>query len=114
MNGKTLAILGCAILVGCVGAVDHAPQSQERIAEFRAVLLSEVRDPSAAQMRNWRFYDLENGRRAACVEVNGKNGFGGFTGWGDVAIYKQNGNVVFLEGSSGAFECGALEGAAQS
>ena len=49
---------------------------------FVAAALSEgLRDPGSAEFRRWQGFDLSNGDRVVCGQINATNGFGGFVGF---------------------------------
>lgn len=66
----TLA-LATLVLFGC------SPE-QRQINEAKEQFRSEARDPGSLRFRNMRFVEKSG---AVCGEVNGRNGFGGQTGW---------------------------------
>lgn len=56
---------------------------QPEIAAARAVVLERLKDPGSAQFRSERM--LEDGA-TICLEVNAKNGFGGYTGFAQAVV----------------------------
>lgn len=67
MNRKLLtAVMFCALLTSC--------NSSERQAQ--EVIRNQMKDPDSA-----RFGRFETNGKKACLEVNGKNSFGGYTGF---------------------------------
>lgn len=74
-----LALSACAPKVDVTalpGPVDDA----ERTAVI-ALLSEDLRDPASAEFRRWQGFDLSNGDRIVCGQINATNGFGGFVGF---------------------------------
>ena len=55
--------------------------SGSEMSFMRQTLANAMRNPDAAQFRNLEAFRAANGSVILCGEVNGTNGFGGFTGF---------------------------------
>lgn len=84
----------------------QAEAEQKAIAEktqrFKDQLLSSLRDPSSAQLRNLRIERGEGGE-ALCGEINAKNAYGGYVGFQPFAVTEKKmanteSNVIILSG----------------
>lgn len=69
-------------------AAPPAPVEDHRLVRARALVIERLKDPDSAQFRNERF--MPDG--TICLEVNAKNGFGGYTGFS---------HAVVISGSAG-------------
>lgn len=79
------------------------------IASARTAIKNALRNPASGQFKNFRSFDLSNGERAVCADVNAENGFGGMTGFKPAAVFfgKVKGGLVYLD-DTGAFACSQL------
>lgn len=91
---KIAAALALATLAGCVNDTPVTSKPVQISASDKAIVSEGIsrsmRDPSSAQFRDWQAYLLSNGHRAVCVQVNGKNGFGGYVGFTQYYIRLDN------------------------
>lgn len=82
--------------VALTGADQSAVQSR---------VIDGLKDPSSAQLRNVKAFELSNGQgRAICGEVNGKNSFGGYVGFRPFYLRLKEGKVVSAVMSTGGQE----------
>jgi hypothetical protein len=58
-----------------------APVSSAEMAFVTAGISDAMKDPDSALFRKWRGFNLSNGDRVVCGEVNAKNSFGGYVGY---------------------------------
>ena len=88
----------------------------------RQAVVSKLRDPSSAQFRNVRRIEHSNGSTMFCGEVNGRNAYGGMSGFqrfeagvdrtGDASALIDGGeelNTTYFEGAWNQF-CGRIAG----
>lgn len=88
----------------------------------RQAVVSKLRDPSSAQFRNVRRIEHSNGSTMFCGEVNGRNAYGGMSGFqrfeagvdrtGDASALIDGGeelNTTYFEGAWNQF-CGHIAG----
>ncbi len=59
--------------------------------KFKKTLKDTARDPSSIKFKNEKMYN--NG---VCVDVNGKNGFGGMTGFQEHCLVTNDGKTQYL------------------
>lgn len=87
MTGPRLAVLALITLAaaGCSKAVDDA----------KATVANQMRDPSSAQFREVREVRQNDGSLAVCGEVNGKNGFGAYSGFQEFVVH--DGRVTLID-----------------
>lgn len=91
-------------------------------AAARQAVTDKVRDPSSAQFRNVRRIEHSNGSTMFCGEVNGRNAYGGMSGFqrfeagvdrtGDASALIDGGeelNSAYFEGAWNQF-CGRIAG----
>lgn len=86
MKKIVLLIASGLTLSACVTAANFAPMTvpQNRLDAGLSSVRLKLRDPDAAQFRNIRTYQSDSqagGGIILCGLVNGKNAFGGFTGF---------------------------------
>ena len=111
MKQLILAIAAIALLSGCAGTgtpviAVNVNKSLEIKAkqDIKAVL----RAPDTAKFQNFRAYNAANGDTAVCASVNSQNGFGGMSGFMNIAvIYTGDKHIVLLE-RYGNIECANL------
>ncbi len=85
---KCLTVLSVFALSACINVPVLAPQGLPpteltptiQIAAEQAVAYR-LKDPSSAQFRDLRAYRMPTGLLVVCGEINGKNSFGGYTGF---------------------------------
>lgn len=89
MKRIALALVGLAmILAGCVPVIEAkaVPLSSRQVAEVKRAVTYRLRDPDSAQFRNIHGVEqtLQDGSTNVfvCGQVNGRNGFGGYAGFG--------------------------------
>ncbi|HBY43163.1 MAG TPA: hypothetical protein DEH03_05665 [Brevundimonas sp.] len=88
----------------------------------RQAVVNKLRDPSSAQFRNVRRIEHSNGSTMFCGEVNGRNAYGGMSGFqrfeagvdrtGDASALIDGGeelNATYFEGAWNQF-CGRIAG----
>lgn len=91
-------------------------------ADARQAVVNKLRDPSSAQFRNVRRIEHSNGSTMFCGEVNGRNAYGGMSGFqrfeagvdrtGDASALIDGGeelNAAYFEGAWNQF-CGRIAG----
>jgi hypothetical protein len=115
-----LALLAVATPITAQGVtpdnVDVGPEPTEPLAAIRQLMSSELRDPASAEYRimgihpgkckaGWATKDKDWTGYAATVEINAKNGFGGYTGFTPHTIlFVGNAAVRIVDGANfGAF-----------
>lgn len=62
-------------------------------ADAKTAVASRLKDPGSAQFRNLRVVEQVAGQDAVCGEVNGKNSYGGYSGFEEF-VYK--GGSVYI------------------
>ena len=76
---------GLAILAACAPKVEvtalPSPVEQPEQDFVAALLAMDLRDPNSAEYRGWQGFDLSNGGRIVCGQINATNGFGGYVGY---------------------------------
>ncbi len=76
---------GVAILAACAPKVEvtalPSPVEQPEQDFVAALLAMDLRDPNSAEYRGWQGFDLSNGGRIVCGQINATNGFGGYVGY---------------------------------
>ena len=95
MKTKQLSIccLVSALLTGCAPRVPAPPvtvsnpSNEERVL-FQKSIINSLKDPDSAKFGEQIFL-VDN--KAACVEVNAKNSYGGYTGFQQAMFVKVNG-----------------------
>lgn len=60
-----------------------------------AVVRESMKDPDAAKFRNVALYISSFDQPRICGQVNGKNSYGAYTGFGDFFLDPANGEVTF-------------------
>jgi len=107
---KHLTILAALALSGCVTATATPQQiSGNGDTATRDAVLGWAREPTSVSFRSFRAYDISNGERAVCVDVNARNGFGGFTGFVPMLVnHGPNRAPIIFEGGPAAYECNLL------
>lgn len=64
------------------------------IQTTRDVIAESLRDPMSAQYRNFAAYAVGDGQTLLCGELNAKNGFGGYNGFGSFfAVFDSTGGL---------------------
>ena len=85
MNKITLfaALAALAVLAACTSAHGFFPvKLTENDKNIRkSALMKVLKDPSSAQVADVRVYESPKGYRMICSKVNGKNSFGGYSGF---------------------------------
>jgi hypothetical protein len=73
------------VLAACAPKVDvtalPSPVEEPEQAVIIGILSEDLRDPGSAAFRRWQGFDLSNGDRVVCGQINATNGFGGFIGF---------------------------------
>jgi len=100
-----LALAGCVSNDTPVNAKPTAASTADRNL-VAATIAQNLKDPESAQFRNWRAYQLSNGHRVICAELNAKNGFGGYVGF-EPAYARLSGSRVLTaqHGDGAALAC---------
>lgn len=63
-------------------AREHAiTPTKDQLVAFETSVRDKLKDPASAQFRHLRAYKDQEGFLVECGEVNGKNSFGGYTGF---------------------------------
>lgn len=101
--GLSLLLTACVTPYGATpsGApVDAKPDLEQAKAKAEIALRGTLKDPASAQFQNWSpVHMTQYGllRRewvwAICVDVNGKNSYGGYTGFTTYQVHFANGEV---------------------
>lgn len=83
---RILAVVAVLAASGCdmMQSRTIVPLSASQIAQVKSAFAQTARNPGALQFRNIRGVSVQRERSSelvACGEVNGQNGFGGFTGF---------------------------------
>ena len=77
--------LAMLVLAACAPKVqvtaEPSPVGDPEQAVVTALLSEGLRDPGSAAFRRWQGFDLSNGDRVVCGQINATNGFGGFVGF---------------------------------
>lgn len=89
LGAISVVIAGCAAFTGNWQAVDPGPKPdyETTVALVEAAIRDSLRDPEAGQFKNWTplfktYHGLANVPVwSICVEVNGKNAYGGYSGF---------------------------------
>lgn len=92
---RKFALLLALPVAACVNntPVTTAPfkPTAAEMAQARAAVADEMKDPASAQFREGRSYILSNGDRAYCGEINAKNSYGGYNGFTPYWLRMRNG-----------------------
>lgn len=95
---KLLAIASLLLAAGCVQdrntiPVKSTPSSPTKteMAITTSAVSDAMRDPESTRFRKWTAYQLSNGDRVVCGEVNAKNGFGAYVGYSPFYIRFRDG-----------------------
>lgn len=79
---RLIAVILLFVLTACGADKKPEPTLAERdIAEVKRVFLEDALDASSIKFRNLKHREISPGERMVCGEVNGKNRFGGYTGY---------------------------------
>lgn len=82
---KVMAMLAVVALSACVNDTPVSTKPAKVSGQDQAMIISGLkdglRDPESAQFRDWQGYQLSNGQRVVCVQLNARNGFGGYVGY---------------------------------
>lgn len=63
-------------------AREHAfTPNKDQLAAFETTVRDQMKDPASAQFKHFRAYKDEHGALVECGMVNGKNSYGGYTGF---------------------------------
>lgn len=82
MKKIIIAAVISAFVAGCATSTAIPTDLTSRTkSEAKTAILSKMRDPSSAIFGPMTSYQISNGETAVCAQVNGKNGFGGMTGF---------------------------------
>ena len=83
MRKFTLIAAAALTLSGCMGSATFTPANAPKatVEELLTDVRYSLKDPAAAQFRNVRTYGDGTGTYVVCGMVNGKNSFGGYTGF---------------------------------
>lgn len=71
----------------------QAMAGENFVTEAKKAVIRNLKDPDSAKFRNLRTIKTDKGLRLLCGEMNGKNSYGGYTGYvpfisdGDVLVY---------------------------
>jgi len=107
---RTYFAIAAAIAVSACASTPAAPTKVDGALAAKATsdIRNKLRDPSSGEFRNFRAYDIANGERSVCANVNAANGMGGLTGFQDVVIiYRGDQHTVFFDDLA-AYECANL------
>lgn len=91
MNKKILVIV-LVMIASVLGYIRYTVYAQQQ-GELEKVKAG-LKDPASAQFRNVKY---NNGKASVCGEINSKNSFGGYTGFGRFCMYL--GEYVLFEGA---------------
>ena len=82
MNKLTL-IAALSALTACTAAAGYVPVklTTNDTNVHQSALMRTLKDPSSAQVVDVRVYESPKGHRMICSKVNGKNSFGGYSGF---------------------------------
>ncbi len=72
-----------------------------------------MKDPDSAKFRNWAAYEVSNGDRIVCGEVNAKNSYGAYVGF-DPFYVRLRGRETISAQTSGAAVTGCNRAASGS
>lgn len=91
-------------LTGCVTAASFYPHEIPRpqIERVKQQLITDMRDPSSAEFRNVRSFAMHDRNDViVCGELNGKNAYGGYTGYQPFrASIDASGNIHYYSAAS--------------
>jgi hypothetical protein len=76
-------LLIATALAGCTSSQGYAPaqvNDTDRQVQ-RQAMMSALKDPNSAEVEDVRVYQNPEGNRMTCSKVNGRNSFGGFSGF---------------------------------
>lgn len=78
-------------------AREHAfTPNKDQLAAFETTVRDQMKDPASAQFKHFRAYKDEQGGLNECGAVNGKNSYGGYTGFTPY-------HAVIMERSGGTY-----------
>ena len=116
-----IVIAGCATTINDWSTIDAGPKPDYETSKAQAeeVLKDVMFDPDSAKFRNWTplFKTLYNygpgstpeGLWALCVDVNGKNKFGGYVGYQTWYVKFRDGKPITDKGElgmgKGSYQC---------
>lgn len=104
-----------AVLAGCATTPASLKNvSMGEIETAKRTIARNLRDPSSAQFRSARGYQIANGETAICIDVNARNGFGGMTGYQPALVIFGSGLPIAFLGGPAQMECNSLAGGMSS
>lgn len=65
-----------------------------RISDAEAAVSAQLRDPDSAQFRDVRLVDQGRDGSAVCGQVNGRNGFGGYSGYEPFYVWQGTARIA--------------------
>lgn len=79
-------------------AREHAfTPTKDQLAAFETTVRDKMKDPASAQFKHFRAYKDEDGSLIECGMVNGKNSYGGYTGFASYrAVIMDQGGGKYL------------------
>lgn len=83
-------IVGCGAQVtdsGTTAAKKTATEAEKALTEAKTAVLATLKDPDSAKFGQWTVVNDE----LACLDVNAKNSYGGYTGMQSASMIKENG-----------------------
>lgn len=97
-------------LAACASTPASPIQDRALIKRAESDIRERLRQPSAGKFRSPNAYQLANGERAVCFDVNTTNAMGGWTGFSPMlAIYPTTGRAPLVyEGGPAIAECRGL------
>lgn len=104
-------VIAVAALTGCTMGTPAQPTraSAELVAQAKAAVTANARDPESLKFGEAAAYKLANGETAVCIRVNGRNAFGGYTGYQTVNVnLRPSRQPIVFFGQPGAAECAGL------
>lgn len=87
------ALIVSAFLVGCGKVSKGEAAVDKNLADVKAAVLAELKDPDSAKFGKFELIDDNH----ACIEVNAKNSYGGYSGVKPFPVMKVNGKWVALK-----------------
>ena len=96
MNRAAVFLLGLLAVASGRAGEAGGPHAQ-LIAQAKAAVTKDLKDPDSALFRNLAVYTTSTGALAVCGEFNAKNSYGGYVGYKQFA---SSASVVFTEADS--------------
>lgn len=94
------------LVAGCVNTqpvtTSRAALAPDEIEFVRSGIADAMKDPGSAQFRNWTAYNVSNGDRIVCGEVNAKNSFGAYVGFDPFYVRLRGRETISVQTSGAA------------